>query len=173
MLGLPSETEEDLQGIVELAKKVLGIGKKHSRRAHVTVGVSTFIPKPHTPFQWEGMISKDEIRQKQKFLKQNLRGKGLEMRWHEAESSVLEGVFSRGDGQLSKVIYKAWELGARLDAWSEHFHFDLWEKAFQECGINMSDYLKEKSVDEELPWGKISLGQSREHLLSERQKAKA
>jgi len=173
MIGLPSETEQDLQGIVDLAKKVLEIGKKHSRRAHVTVGVSTFIPKPHTPFQWEGMISQDEIRQKQKFLKQNLKGKGLEMRWHEAESSVLEGVFSRGDKKLSRVIYKAWELGARLDAWSEHFHFDIWEKAFQECGIQMSIYLKERSTDEELPWGKISMGQSRELLLSEKEKAKA
>ena len=171
MIGLPTETEEDLEGIVDLTKRILGIGKKYSRRAHVTAGVSTFIPKPHTPFQWEKMITLDQIKEKQKFLKANLRGKGLEMRWHEAESSVLEGVFSRGDKRLSKVIYKAWELGARLDAWSEHFHFDIWQKAFDESGIEMSDYLKEKSLDEKLPWGNISLGLSEKYLLVERERA--
>jgi radical SAM superfamily enzyme YgiQ (UPF0313 family) len=157
MIGLPTETIADLEAMVELTRKIGAAGREHAQRAHVTASVSTFIPKPHTPFERERQIGLEEIIERQKFLKQNLKGKGLELRWHDAKASVLEGVFSRGDKMLSSVIVRAFELGARLDAWSEHFKFEIWEKAFLDCGLNMSDYLRERSEDEELPWSKIAL----------------
>jgi radical SAM family uncharacterized protein len=165
MLGLPTETEEDLIGICELSKKILEIGRGRTKRARVTVNLATFIPKPHTPFQWEKQISIEETLEKQRFIKRNLKIKGLEVRWHQAEASFLEGVFSRGDRGLSKVIEKAWELGARLDAWSEHFKFDLWQKAFAECGIDPNEYLRERKKDEPLPWDYIQTGVPKEILL--------
>ncbi|OGC06837.1 hypothetical protein A2230_07305 [candidate division WOR-1 bacterium RIFOXYA2_FULL_36_21] len=155
MIGLPTETEEDLQGIVTLSKKISEIGRSFTKNAHVTAAVSTFIPKPHTPFERERQISIKETIEKQKFLKQYLRGKGLELRWHDAKTSVLEGVFSRGDKKLSDVIVEAWKLGARLDAWSENFNFETWERAFQNCGIDMNEYLND--THKEMPWDKISL----------------
>ena len=157
MIGLPTETMADLEGIVELAKKIGAIGKEYSHRAHVTASVSTFIPKPHTTFERERQINLDEIMERQKFLKQNLKGRGLELRWHDAKTSILEGVFSRGDSKLAKVIERAYELGARLDAWSEYFKFEVWEQAFSECGISMEGYLRQKNEDEELPWSMISV----------------
>ncbi|MFH2034550.1 MAG: radical SAM protein [Candidatus Margulisiibacteriota bacterium] len=156
MIGLPTETEEDVAGIVDLARRILQLGQEKSKRAHVTVSVSTFIPKPHTPLERERMISFGEIIEKQKYLKDKLRGRGLELRWHDANTSILEGVFSRGDRNLARVIEHAWQLGARLDAWSEHFRFDLWQQAFGECGVDMNDYLKAREPQEQLPWEHIS-----------------
>jgi radical SAM superfamily enzyme YgiQ (UPF0313 family) len=157
MLGLPTETEEDLLGIVDLSKRILAEGKKITGRARVTVNLATFIPKPHTPFQWERQISIAETQEKQNLLKKALKMKNIEVRWHQPEASFLEGVFARGDRQLAKVIEKAWELGARLDAWSEHFKFDLWQKAFTECGIDPNEYLLERKKDTPLPWDYVKL----------------
>lgn len=157
MIGLPTETLADLQGMVDLTKKIGEIGRQFTQRSHVTASVSTFIPKPHTPFERERQIGLAEILERQKFLKQNLRGKGLELRWHDAKTSVLEGVFSRGDRRLSKVIEKACSLGARFDAWSEHFKFEIWEQAFAECGVKIEDYLRERDKNEEVPWSLISV----------------
>jgi radical SAM superfamily enzyme YgiQ (UPF0313 family) len=164
MLGLPTETEEDLAGICELSKKILQLGKSCTKRAKVTVNLATFIPKAHTPFQWEKQISIEETIEKQKFIKENLKVKGITVRWHGAQSSFLEGVFSRGDKKLAKVIEKAWQLGARLDAWSEHFKFELWQQAFTECGIDPKEYLKERKKDEALPWDYIDTGVPKEIL---------
>jgi radical SAM superfamily enzyme YgiQ (UPF0313 family) len=171
MLGLPTETEEDLAGICELSKKVLAIGKGYTKRARVTVNLATFIPKPHTPLQWEKQISIEETLEKQRFIKNNLKAKGIKVRWHQAEASYLEGVFARGDQKLSKVVEKAWELGARLDAWSEHLKFDIWQKAFAECGIDPNEYLRERKRDEPLPWDFIDTGVPKEILLREANKS--
>ncbi|MFH1577134.1 MAG: radical SAM protein [Candidatus Margulisiibacteriota bacterium] len=165
MIGLPTETEEDLLGICALAQKIIAAGKKHTNRARVTVNLATFIPKPHTPLQWARQISIEETLEKQRFIKQNLRGKSLTVRWHDASASFLEGVFARGDRKLALVIEKAWQLGCRLDAWSEHLKFDLWQKAFNETGINPDNYLRERSTDEELPWDFIDTGVPKERLL--------
>lgn len=165
MLGLPTETAEDLLGICELSNKIFELGRAVNRRARITVNLSTFIPKPHTPFQWEKQITIAETLEKQKFIKQHLPNKRIEIRWHQAEASFLEGVFSRGDRRLSKVIEKAWELGARFDAWSEHFRFELWQKAFAETGIDPNEYLREREKDEALPWDYIDTGVSKEALL--------
>jgi radical SAM family uncharacterized protein len=155
MIGLPTETDEDLLAIPTLAQKIYEIGKSHTRRVRVTVNLATFVPKPHTPLQWERQISIEETLAKQKLIKQNVKTKWIEVRWHQAEASFLEGVFARGDRQLSKVIEKAWELGARFDAWSEHLKFDVWMKAFAECSIDPNDYLKERDKSQPLPWDYI------------------
>lgn len=165
MLGLPTETGEDLLGIIELSNKIYALGKSYSKRARITINLSTFIPKPHTPFQWERQIGIEETLEKQKFIKKNLKTRGIEIRWHQAEASFLEGVFSRGDRKLSKIIEKAWELGARFDAWSEHFKFDLWQKAFAECGIDPNEYLSERDINNPLPWDYIQTGVPKEALL--------
>lgn len=168
MLGLPTETEEDVVGICELSQKILSIGREQTKRAKVTVNLSTFIPKPHTPLQWEKQISIEETIEKQNLIKSTLKNKkGIKVRWHQAESSYLEGVFSRGDQKLAKVVEKAWQLGARLDAWYEHIRFDIWQKAFAECGIDPNDYLRERKKDEALPWDFINTGVPKEILLRE------
>jgi len=164
MIGLPTETEADLQGICDLAQKILAQGKQKTKRARVTVNLATFIPKPHTPLQWQQQISIDEAIKRQKFIKQNIKGR-IDVRWHHAEASFLEGVFARGDRKLAKTIIKAWELGCRLDAWSEHLKFDLWRKAFEETGIKPENYLRERSKDEALPWDFIDPGVPKEILL--------
>jgi len=158
MIGLPTETEEDLLGICELAQKIYELGKNYTKRARVTVNLATFIPKPHTPLQWERQISIEETLQKQKFIKQNLKNRKIEVRWHQAEASFLEGVFSRGDRNLAKAIVTAWEKGARFDAWSEHFKFEVWKEAFSQCGIDPNYYLRKRGKDEALPWDFIDTG---------------
>jgi radical SAM family uncharacterized protein len=167
MIGLPTETEEDIAEIGKLAQKIFEVGRQHSRRARITVNIATFIPKPHTPFQWEQQISIEETKIKQRFIKDGIRVRGIEVRWHQAEASFLEGVFARGDRKLSKVIEKAWELGARLDAWSEYFKFDLWQQAFTDCGIDPYQYLKARDKNEALPWDYIDTGVSKEMLIKQ------
>jgi radical SAM superfamily enzyme YgiQ (UPF0313 family) len=167
MIGLPTETEEDLLGICELARKIFETGRSFTNRIRVTVNLATFVPKPHTPFQWERQITIEETLAKQKLIKENMKTKRIEIRWHDARASFLEGVFARGDRKLSKVIEKAWELGARLDAWSEHFKFDLWQQAFAETGIDPQAYLKARNKNEALPWDYINTGVPKEVLLRE------
>ncbi len=165
MIGLPTETEEDLLEICALARKILELGKKYSKRARITINLATFIPKPHTPLQWEAQISIEQAIERQKFVRKNTKGRGMEVRWHKSEASFLEGVFSRGDKNLSKVIIKAWELGCRLDAWYEHLKFDLWLQAFQKCGIDPNQYLKARDPKKPLPWDYIDVGVAKETLL--------
>ena len=164
MIGLPTETEEDLQGICTLSKKIVELGRSFTRRVRVSANLATFIPKPHTPLQWAPQISIEETIAKQKFIKMNMSRKNIEVRWHHAEASFLEGVFSRGDRQLSALIEKAWSLGARLDAWSEHLNFSLWQNAFQAAGINPENYLRARELDEPLPWDYVNTGISKETL---------
>lgn len=166
MIGLPTETDEDLLGLCDLAQRIYEIGKTYTRRVRITVNLATFVPKPHTPLQWERQITIEETLQKQKLIKENIKTKWIEVRWHQAEASFLEGVFARGDRQLSKVIEKAWELGARFDAWSEHLKFDLWLKAFTECGLDPNNYLRERPKNEPLPWDYVTTGISKEILLN-------
>ncbi len=156
MIGLPGETDEDLFAIADLVKKAHQIGRSFTKRVRITAALSTFVPKPHTAFEREEQLSISETLRRQKIVKDNTRQKGIEVRWHQAETSYLEGIFTRGDRELSKVIVKAWELGAKLDAWSEYFRFDLWEKAFVDSGIDSAKYLRRREEDEVLPWSFIS-----------------
>lgn len=173
MLGLPTETMDDIQGIVEIVKNIRRIAFEKKRNVNITVSTSVFIPKPLTPFQWERQISIDEMRERQQYLRDNLRMKNVRYNWHDAYTSVLEAVLARGDRKLSAVIVKAYESGARFDCWSEHFKFAVWQEAFDNCGLKMLDYTREWQEEETLPWDFIDCGVSKKYLLKERRKAYA
>jgi radical SAM-linked protein len=172
MLGLPGETEEDLEGIVEIANRCRDIGRRYHRRPEITVSTSTFVPKAHTPFQWERQISIDEVHARQQYLKKRLRGPGLSYRWHDAGKSFLEGVFSRGGQELAAVTWRAHEKGARFDAWEERFDLSRWLSAFDEVGIDPNEYLKERDRDTAFPWDHLGVGPDRDFLWRERERAR-
>ncbi len=172
MIGLPTETEEDLKGIVALCRKALGVARRAKGSARIHVSVSTFIPKAHTPFQWEPQTSKPEILEKQEFLFQNLRRFGLRLKGVEPSVSSLEGVFARGDRRLGRVLEAAYNLGCRLEGWGDHFRYDLWEEAFAQTGVDPSFYtLRRREPDEILPWDHLDSRVSKRFLQTERQKA--
>lgn len=177
MIGLPTETEDDLQGIVDIARRIVKLGFSiippgERRQFEVVFSVSCFTPKPCVPFQWKAQDSLADLEQKQNFLKSQLRMRHTKLKWHDAKLSWLEGVFARGDRQLAKVIECAWKKGCRFDAWTEHFRFDLWMQAFDECGLSPQFYAnRERSYHEILPWTHINCGVSKEFLWSEHQKA--
>ncbi len=158
MIGHPSETLEDVQAIVDLCKAVLAVGRRAiGGRAQVTAGVSTFIPKPHTPFQWVPCDTVEQILEKQQLLRQGLRGKGLKLNWNPPETTMLEAWLSRGDRRLGQVILHAWQNGARYDAWEEHFKYQTWLGAFEETGLDPAFYThRQRPADEVFPWEHIS-----------------
>ncbi len=169
MIGLPGETWEDLEGIVELAHEARRVA---SRRGLITVSLSTFVPKPHTPFQWERQISLAEIDERQEFIRRKIRSRCLGVKWHDARMSWLEGIFSRGDESLGGFLEYAFRRGCRFDGWSDLLRFDLWEDAASQTQINPEDFLRERRTDETLPWDYIDCGISREFLLRERSHAR-
>lgn len=169
MIGHPSETIEDVQAIAALCKAVLAEGrKKIGKRAQVTAGVSTFVPKPHTPFQWVPCDTPEQILVKQDLLKKALRGPGLKLNWVPPEDTLLEAWLSRGDRRMSAVIYQAWKLGARYDAWNEHYRYDLWLQAFAETGLDPAFYThRERPIDETFPWEHISTSVRKKFLTED------
>jgi radical SAM family uncharacterized protein/radical SAM-linked protein len=169
MTGLPTETMADVLEIAKLAKRVLASGRK--RGGKVTVSVSTFVPKPHTPFQWERQLSLQESRDRLGLLRSNLKGQDLHYKWHNPLQSFVEGVFSRGDRRLIRVLYRAWEMGARLDAWNDYLTPDLYKKAALEENIKLEKYIEAIDTKAPLPWDHILTGVSNEYLLNEREKA--
>lgn len=168
MLGLPTETEEDLLGIVDLCRKVSAAGKY---RRQVTASVSTFIPKPHTPFQWAAQVDLDETEARQRLLRRELRRHGIQFKWHDARLSFLEGVFARGDRRLGAALLTAYRLGCRFDGWTEHFRLELWQHAFAGHDIDASDYLRRRLLDEPLPWDHLDSGVSKKWLQRDLAKA--
>src|SRR5438270_1526432 len=135
MMGLPTETFEDLQEMADVVKRVAAAGyRHHGPKASVHVSVSSFVPKPHTPFQWVAQDSMEMYAEKVRFLQQNIRGRGLRLSWNEPNESLIEGALARGDRRLADVIERAWRLGCRFDAWGDHFKFELWQQAFEDCG---------------------------------------
>jgi len=178
MIGLPTETMEDIEGIVRMARKVLEIGrqirkntKKKMRRIEISISVSTFIPKPFTPFQWVKMDEVKEIIEKQNYLRDNLRGRGLNFSWNDPELSRLEGVIARGDRRLAAVIADAWEKGSRFEGWNELFNPRLWGESFRENDINPKDYLCMREDEEIFPWEILDIGVNRDFLFKEYQKS--
>ncbi|MCX5834201.1 MAG: TIGR03960 family B12-binding radical SAM protein [Deltaproteobacteria bacterium] len=169
MIGIPGEREEDLEGIADLALKVLREGKSQKQ---VNLALSTFVPKSHTPFQWCPQAELEEILDKQRFFKKRLTHRNLPLKWHDGRMSHLEGIFSRGDERLAALVEKAYRLGCRFDGWSDAFNFDSWQKALEETGIRAADYLRNRWVDEPLPWAGVDCGLSRDFLLAEYQKAR-
>jgi len=177
MIGLPTETEDDLQGIADLARMVTDCYFQVDREIRqkglkVTVSTSSFVPKPFTPFQWEPQDTMDQLREKQQYLKKALRSKYIEYNWHDPELSYLEAVFARGDRRLGRVLLSAWENGARFDGWAEQFSMDAWIKAFEENNISPEFYAyRRRERDEILPWDHIDAGVSKAFLWKEWQKA--
>ncbi len=170
MMGLPGETQSDRDSLVELCLKVWERAKK--TRSTVNVAVSTFVPKPQTPFQWAAQLSEEEVRACLQDFKERIRKPGLRLKWNLAGHSVFEAVFARGDRRLAKALVRAWELGARFDGWTDHFDEDLWYRALAETGLNADFYARrERARDEIMPWDHISSGVSREYLWEEYQKA--
>ncbi len=170
MQGLPTEIDADLEAIIALAAAVKRSGKGTGGN-DVNVAVSTFVPKPHTPFQWEAQIGLAETRRRQSLLRDGLRQKKLRFKYHEAELSFLEGVFARGDRRLGQVIEAATDLGCRFDGWREHFDFGRWQQAFAACNLEPEWYLRQREEDETLPWGHIDCGLPKEFFIAERRKA--
>ncbi len=175
MIGLPTETDEDLDGIIRLGNDLLTRGKRFSKRhVQINISVSTFVPKPHTPFQWFGQAPIEEIRRKQAYLAKSLRKRGLSLKLHNPETSVLEGAFARGDRSLGKVIEEAVRRGCRFDGWSERFDFGKWEEAFTTCGLNASDFASRRfTLEEALPWDHIRTGVTKAFLQQELKRAEA
>ena len=169
MIGLPGERMEDVQGIADLARAVRAEGRKvHGKRTQVNVSVNTFVPKPHTPFQWVGLEPVSSIREKQALLRRKVRGGGLKLSYGDPEATLLEATLSRGDRRLGAVIRRAWELGARFDAWGEQRDLGAWERAFREAGLAPAFYARrERSPGEIFPWEVVATGVRRELLLKE------
>jgi len=172
MIGLPGETEEDLRGIADSIRKVAAIGRQGKGRWEVNVTVASFIPKAHTPFQWEPMEDVERLRGKQAFVRRAVGGKNINLKFHDLESSFLEGVFSRGDQKLGSVLFQAWRSGCRFDGWRETFNYGLWREAFEKAGIDPRAYAHRRFADDEyLPWEIIDTGVRKEFLLNEKEKA--
>lgn len=173
MIGQPLENLEDVEAITELAWQVLRQGRKyHGKRASVHLGVSTFIPKPHTPFQWFSIDTVDRIREKQAVLMQKTRGKGMELKWNNPDETLFEGLLGRGDRRLGPVILRAWQMGAKFEAWQEHFDLARWEKALEENGLSLDFYThRQRSLDEVLPWDHIDTGVNKSYLIKEYQRS--
>lgn len=176
MLGLPTETDEDVLGIAELVYKIIqrwkeyGTSKKRGLRIHVATAY--FVPKPHTPFQWEQQITPEEYLRRCKLLKSHFYSKSIEYDYHSSYLSRLEAVFARGDRRLGPVIEAAVSKGARLDGWDEYFRDDLWQEAFRECGVDETFYtIRGYGEDELLPWDPIDVGVSKKFLKLERKRA--
>ena len=178
MLGLPTETDEDVLGIAELVYKIIqtwkaeATNKKRGLRVHVATAF--FVPKPHTPFQWEKQISQEEYLRRCKLLKSHFYSKSIEYDYHTPDLSRLEAVMARGDRRLAPVIEEAAKNGARLDGWDEYFRYDIWQDAFKKCGVDMAFYTTRGYGEEEiLPWDPIDVGVSKKFLQRERRQAYA
>jgi radical SAM-linked protein len=170
MLGLPGETGEDVRGIAELVRRAGATSQE--RRLRINISVAAFIPKPHTPFQWEPQIFMDETFAKLDLLKKSLPRGNYRLKWHDPHQSFLEGVMSRGDRSLAGVIEEAWRFGARLDAWSEHFDLSTWEAAARAANIDLAHYLRRRELSEVLPWDHLDTGVTREFLRAELDKSR-
>jgi radical SAM family uncharacterized protein/radical SAM-linked protein len=170
MIGLPRETKADREGIAALSRQILAAAPRGCR-PRLNVSLSSFIPKPHTPFQWERQEDLEECRRRLHEVKDRLRQKNIQSKWNSAAQTWLEGVFSRGDRRLAQVLVEAHRLGCRLDAWSEHLRLEPWREAFRLAGVDPDLYLRERGTDEVLPWDHVHCGVSREFLLAERARA--
>lgn len=178
MLGLPTETDEDIVGIAEMANQVLHCWRQNAtnknRGVKITISTSCFIPKPHSPFQWEAQISKEEYLRRVELLRSSIMARNVTYNWHDAETSVIEAALSRGDRKLSAVIEEVWKNGGRLEAWSDYFNYQRWVDAFDNCGLDLDFYAsRERGEEELLPWDMIDVGVRKAHLLHERQQCYA
>ena len=176
MLGLPTETDEDVLGIADLAARVMHTWRESAsnknRGVRITVSTSWFVPKPHTAFQWEPQISKEEYERRVTLLREAIKTKTVTYNWHDSDTSFLEAVLARGDRRMGKVLETAWRKGAKLDAWEEYFSLDRWLEAFDQCGLDPHFYAnRTREKDELMPWAMISSGVTESYLWRERERA--
>src|SRR3989338_2848109 len=157
MIGLPYETDDDIEGIYNICNQIL---KREKRIKNINVGISSLVPKAHTPFQWVGQEGMDSLKRKLGYLHKKFKtNRKINMKWHKVEISFLEGVFARGDRRLGKVLETAHEMGCKFDGWTERFDFNKWVEAFNRCGVNPEFYANRSiNKDEVLPWGHIRTG---------------
>jgi radical SAM superfamily enzyme YgiQ (UPF0313 family) len=173
MIGLPTETDEDIDGIARLAQEVLRIGRSRGVAAEVHVGVSTFVPKAHTPFQWHGQDTVEEIRRKQSRLRSQVKERAIKLSLHAADTSFCEGLLSRADRRLGKAILRAWQMGARFDGWDEHHDPELWAEACRQVGVDSWFFAsRQRDYEEVLPWDHIDCGVTKRFLMVEDKKAR-
>jgi radical SAM family uncharacterized protein len=175
LTGLPTETDDDTLGIAELAKKCVAIGKQHTGRASVTVSLGGFVPKPHTPFQWFGQNTVEELRRKVNLLRDaSAKAKGVQLKWHDPRASVVEGLASRGDRRIGAVIERVWRAGGVFQEWSECFDLTLWQDAMAAEGLSFDWYVfRHRNEHEVLPWDHISAGLHHDFLWQDWQEALA
>jgi len=178
MLGLPTETDEDIKGIAEMANLVLHCWRENSKNKNrgvkITISTSCFIPKPHSPFQWEQQISREEYLRRVNLLRSSITARNVTYNWHDADTSIIEAMLSRGDRKLGAVIEDVWRSGGRLEAWSDYFRYQRWEQAMEKNGLSMEFYAsRERSLDEILPWDVIDVGVRKAHFIHEREKCYA
>jgi radical SAM family uncharacterized protein/radical SAM-linked protein len=171
MIGLPTETDEDIQGIIDLIMKTVSVGREIRGQHKINVTISPFSPKAHTPFQWDRIIQPEEIRRKMDMLKNGIRTRDVALKLRNPHLSYLEGILGRGDRKLGGVIRMAYINGARFDGWSEHFNYEIWLKAFQDNDLDPEQYAREFSFSESLPWDHIDRGQTKDRLQQERSKS--
>ena len=173
MVGLPTETKEDIEAIGQLVDKIRDLAKRNGGKTpQIRVNASTFVPKAHTPFQWFAQNTEEELTAKHAILNSAFQRRGTRLSWGNPKVSLLEAALSRGDRRLGKVIYRAWQMGAVFDAWEELFKYELWQKAFEEAGLDIKFYAqRERSQDELLPWAHIDVGVSQDFLKAEYAKA--
>jgi radical SAM family uncharacterized protein len=173
MLGLPGETLEDVEEIIQLVDRLRTLGKSVAGRTpQIRINLSTFVPKPHTPFQWVAQLGEEELNTKQELLRAGLRRKGTRISWQDPKVSLLEAALSRGDRRLGRAIRRAWELGSVFDAWNEHFKFENWQRSFEEAGLDIDFYARrQRPLDETLPWSHIDIGVTTDFLKREYQRA--
>lgn len=176
MLGLPTETDEDIVGIAKMADEVLHCWRQHAkyknRGVRITISTSCFIPKPFSPFQWEAQVTPEEYLRRVNLLRASITARNVVYNWHDAETSVIEAALSRGDRRIADVIEEVWKNGGRLEAWSDFFSYDRWLDAFKTCGLSKEFYtVRERGNEEILPWDVINTGVSKKYLASEREKA--
>jgi radical SAM superfamily enzyme YgiQ (UPF0313 family) len=172
MIGLPYETDEDVRDIYNLMNMVLSRTKQISRRVNITVSVSNFVPKAHTPFQWVSQNTVEEFRRKHKILKDLFYNKrGVYLKLHDENNSFLEGIVARGDEKIGELVELAFKKGAKFDGWRDYFNLNIWKNAMEELEINPLDYTGERDTESQLPWDFIETGISREFYLRELKKA--
>ncbi len=172
MIGLPGETPDDIAAIGALVRRVLHECRPRGGRVQLNVSVSTFVPKPHTPFQWEAQLDMEQARERIDMLRSLLPPRGVQFKWHDPRLSFLEGVLARGDRRLADLIESAWRHGARLDGWGDHCNLDHWRRAAEELGIDLAAYLRERDLAAPLPWDHLDPGVERDFLRTERERAR-
>jgi radical SAM superfamily enzyme YgiQ (UPF0313 family) len=172
MMGLPTETPGDLDGIIDIADRAVRCARTNRRKGGVSVSVAGFVPKPHTPFQWEAQLSRDELRERGRYIKGRIRNKKISLSYHEPDQTFLEGVFARGDASVGRAALEAWRRGARFDGWTECFDMARWEGVFRDLGIDMEYFAtRKRDSGEPLPWDLIDVRVTKEFLRSERERA--